>query len=142
MGFQTTFNAVFNAVKALLVADSTFKDVQLGTQFRLGKLPLCYISPGETTVSPAGRVGCKNFQLEMTFEVYVLVRETEPTDIVGEVQTPLSAVLDIIYANPTLSGTVEDCMPVFHSPGEIRTPDKLYYGGVVRCVARLFYSPA
>ena len=141
MGFHTTFTAIFNALAALLEADSTFKDVQVGTQFRLKKLPLCYISPGETTVQPAGRVGAKHFLLELTFEIYVLVRETEPSDIVGDVQTVLSAVLDIIYANPTLTGTVEDCMPVFHSPGEIRTPDKLYYGGVVRCVAKLFYSP-
>ena len=141
MGFQATFEAVFNAVKALLDAETALKDVQLGTTFRLGRLPLAYISPGETTVAPAGRVGVQHFQLEMTFEIYVLVRETEPTDIVAQVQTVLSAVLDVIYANPTLSGTVEDCRPVFHSPGEIRTPDKLYYGGVVRCLARRFYSP-
>lgn len=142
MGWKTTYKGILDACKTLLEANGAFKNVVFGGQFRVGKLPMCIISPETDTPSPSGNVGgTRNFLVDVNFDIYVLVRETEPADIVEEVTTVTGAVMDVIFANPTLSGTVKDCYPSFHAPGEIRTPDRLYYGGVVRCTAKLFYSP-
>ena len=142
MGFETSYKAILDAVKALLVANGTFKTVVVGETFRMGKLPMCYINPGENTFEPAGNVGGgRNFLVELNFDIYVLVRETEPTDWFKEIMVVTGAVADVVFANPKLSDTVKECHPSFHAPGEIRTPDRLYYGGVVRCTAKLFYSP-
>jgi hypothetical protein len=142
VGWKTSYQAIFTALKTLLEADSNIERAFTGEQFRLTKLPMAIVNPGETTFTPGGLVGgTRQFQVELYFDVLCLVRETEPADWFAEVMTVTGAVVDVLNADRTLSGTVKDCYPVFHAPGEIRTADKLYYGGVVRGFARFFYSP-
>ena len=141
MGFKTSYKAIFDALKVLLEDNSDIERAFTGEQFRLTKLPMCIVNPGEMTFEPAGLVGgTRHFQLELFFDVVCIVRETEPKNWFDEVLTVTGAVVDVVHANRTLTNTVKDCYPVFHAPGEIRIRNKLYYGGVVRCVAKLFYG--
>jgi len=142
LAFKTSYKAIFDALKTLLEANSNIKRAFTGEQFRLTKLPMCIVKAGELTFEPAGLVGgTRLFQLELFFDVVCIVRETEPKNWFDEVLTVTGAVVDVVHANRSLTGTVKDCYPVFHAPGEIRIRNKLYYGGVVRCLARYFYSP-
>jgi len=50
MGYYTTFKAVFDRVKTDLEAKSSIKQVILGEQFKLTKLPLAIINPTTTTI--------------------------------------------------------------------------------------------
>ena len=78
---------------------------------------------------------------EISFDVVVVIRETEPENWFDEVISILGDVTDAILNDRTLNGTVKDVIPTFFSPGEITFKQKLYYGGVVRFLAKLYYTP-
>jgi hypothetical protein len=54
---------------------------------------------------------------------------------------PMCSVVDAILADRTLNGKVKDCIPASFEPSQIRMVNKLYYGGVIRFKALLYYSP-
>ena len=140
MGYYKTYKAVFDQVKSILEKVEELKQVFLGESLKLTDLPVAIINPTETTVSQA-EIG-DLLENEVTFDVVVVIRETEPEDVFEELVKPLGKVYDAILANRTLNDTVKDVRPTFFSPGEIRFRNKLYYGGVVRFTAKLFYTPS
>ena len=139
MGYYETYKAVFDQVKSILEKVEDLKQVFLGESLKLSDLPVAIINPTETTVSQA-EIG-DLLENEVTFDVVVVIREMEPEDVFEELVKPLGKDYDAILANKTLNNTVKDVMPIFFSPGEIRFRNKLYYGGVVRFTALLYYSP-
>jgi len=139
LGFYEEYKAVFDQVKSILEKVEDLKQVFLGESLKLTDLPVAIINPTETTVSQA-EIG-DLLENEVTFDVVVVIRETEPEDVFAELVKPLGKVCDAILANRTLNDTVKDVRPTFFSPGEIRFRNKLYYGGVVRFTALLYYSP-
>jgi hypothetical protein len=140
MGFYTTFQAIFARVQADITAKTNIKAVSLGEQFRLTSLPLAIISPEETVIEQEA-MGA-DLLCKINFSVVLIIRETEPTDWFTEILTVLADAFDAIVADRTLNGTVKDTTPTLFSPGEIKMQSKLYYGGVVRFVCSLEYSPA
>ena len=140
MGYYETYKAVFDQVKSILEKVEELKQVFLGESLKLTDLPVAIINPTETTVSQA-EIG-DLLENEVTFDVVVVIRETEPEDVFAELLKPLGKVCDAILANRTLNNTVKDVRPTLFSPGEIRFRNKLYYGGVVRFIAKLFYTPS
>ena len=139
MGFYETYKAVFDQVKSVLEKIEDLKQVVLGESLKLTNLPVAIINPTETTISQA-EIG-DLLENEVTFDVVVVIRETEPEDVFEELVKPLGKIYDAILADRTLNNTVKDVRPIFFSPGEIRFRNKLYYGGVVRFTALLYYSP-
>ena len=140
MGFYKKYKAVFDQVKSILEKVEELKQVFLGESLKLSNLPVAIINPTETTVSQA-EIG-DLLENEVTFDVVVVIRETEPADVFEELVKPLGKIYDAILADRTLNNTVKDIRPTFFSPGEIRFRNKLYYGGVVRFTAKLFYTPS
>jgi len=130
MGYYSTYKAVFDRVKSDLEAVSNLKQVVLGERFRLTNLPLAVINPEETRIEQAtfGTL----LQNWINWSVIVVIRETEPADWFTEILSPMGDVMDKILSDRTLNGTVKDTTPTQFSPGEIRTRDKLYYGGILR----------
>ena len=139
MGFYEVYKAVFDQVKSVLEKIEDLKQVVLGESLKLTNLPVAIINPTETTISQA-EIG-DLLENEVTFDVVVVIRETEPEDVFAELVEPLGKICDAILADRTLNGKVKDVRPTFFSPGEIRFKNKLYYGGVVRFTALLYYSP-
>lgn len=139
MGLYATYKAIFDRVQADITAKTSIKAVSLGEQFRLTSLPLAIINPEETLIEQetmGEALLCK-----INFSVVLVIRETEPADWFTEILTVLADAFDAIVADRTLNGTVKDTTPTLFSPGEIKMQSKLYYGGVVRFVAQLEYTP-
>ena len=139
MGFYEEYKAVFDQVKSVLEKVEGLKQVFLGENLKLTNFPVAIINPTETVISQA-EIG-DLLENEITFDVVVVIRETEPEDVFAELVQPLGKICDAILADRTLNNKVKDVRPTFFSPGEIRFKNKLYYGGVVRFTAKLFYAP-
>ena len=140
MTYYETYKAVFDRVKTVLEGVTSIKQVVVGGQFKLTNLPVAIVNPTETNIRQA--VLGEMLENEISFDVVVVIRETEPSDWFNEIISVLGDVTDAILADRTLNGTVKDVIPTFFSPGEITFKQKLYYGGVVRFTAKLFYSPS
>jgi len=139
MGYYETFNNVFSQVKTTLEDVSSLKQVVLGEQFKLTNLPLAIINPSGSSFAQA-EIG-DMLTNTLTFEVLVLIRETEPENWFTDIVQPMSAVVDAVLADRTLNGKVKDCMPTSFEPGEIKMFNRLYYGGLIRFKALLYYTP-
>jgi len=137
--YYDSYKAVFDQVKTALQAVTTIKTVVLGEQFRVQDLPMAIISPDPTDIDQAacGSILDNNIRIS----VVILIRETEPTNWFTDIVSVMGDVLDKILTDRTLSNVVRDTIPTMFSPGEIRTGGKLYYGGVVRFRALMFFTP-
>lgn len=140
MTYYETYKAVFDQVKTVLGQVTSIKQVVVGGQFKLTNLPVAIVNPTETNIRQA--VLGEMLENEISFDVVVVIRETEPSDWFNEIISVLGDVTDAILADRTLNGTVKDVIPTFFSPGEITFKQKLYYGGVVRFIAKLYYTPS
>jgi hypothetical protein len=130
---------MFDQVKAFLQTLSSIKNVVLGENFKVGDLPMAVINPEPTDISQA--VFGSMLENKITFSVVLMIRETEPTNWFGDIVSIMGDVVDKILSDRTLNSTVKDVLPTFFSPGEIRTQNKLYFGGVVRFEALLLFTP-
>ena len=140
MGFYTSYKAVFDDVKSKLEAKDSIKQVVFSEQLRVKQLPLAFINPESTDITQA--TFGEMLECAVGFSVIVLVRETEPTDVFEEVATVMGDVIDVVLADRKLSGSVEDVTPVAFTPGEISLPgQKLYWGGVIRFSALMYFTP-
>jgi len=137
--YYDSYKAVFDQVKTALQTITTIKTVVLGEQFRVQELPMAIISPDPTDIEQAvfGNMLDNNIRIS----IVILIRETEPTNWFTDIVSVMGDVLDKILADRTLSSTVRDAIPTLFSPGEITTGGKLYYGGVVRFRALMFFTP-
>jgi hypothetical protein len=136
--YYEIYKAVFDRVKADLEAISSIKTVALGEQFKATNLPMAIINPEETEISQAtfGSILANN----INFSTVLVIRETEPTNWFTDIVSVMGDALDKILTDRTLNGTVKETTPTLFSPGEIRTQGKLYYGGVIRFRALMFFT--
>jgi len=139
MGYYTTFKAVFDRVKTDLEAKSSIKQVILGEQFKLTKLPLAIINPTTTTIRSV--ILGSTLENMIGFDVLLVIRSTVPSDWFKDIVSVMADVLDALLGDRTLNGAVKDVSPTRFEPGEIKMMQKLYYGGVVRFEAMLHYKP-
>lgn len=139
MGYYQTFNNVFSQVKTTLQGVSNLKQVVLGEQFKLTDLPLAIINPSRSTFTQA-EIG-DSLENTLEFEVLVLIRETEPANWFTDIVSPMCSVVDAVLSDRTLNSKVKDCKPVSFEPGEIKMANRLYYGGLIRFRALLYYTP-
>ena len=137
--YYDSYKAVFDQVKMALQAVTTIKTVVLGEQFRVQDLPMAIISPDLTDIEQAAFGGMLDNNIRIS--VVILIRETEPANWFTDIVSVMGDVLDKILTDRTLSNVVRDIIPTMFSPGEIRTGGKLYYGGVVRFRALMFFTP-
>jgi len=100
---------------------------------------MAVINPEPTDISQA--VFGSMLECKITFSVVLMIRETEPTNWFTDIVSLMGDVVDKILSDRTLSNTVKDVLPTFFSPGEIRTGNKLYFGGVIRFSALLLFIP-
>jgi len=140
MGFYTNYDAVFDAVETKLNTVSSIKQVNRGEQLRVSQLPLAIINPEETEIAQAN-IG-DMLECYVGFSVIVVVRETEPENWFSEVVSVMGDVVDAVLSDRTLNSTVKDVIPTFFAPGEITFRSRLYYGGVVRFTALMYYLPS
>ena len=137
--YYDSYKAMFDQVKAFLQTLSSIKNVVLGENFKVGDLPMAVINPEPTDISQA--VFGSMLENKITFSVVLMIRETEPTNWFTDIVSVMGDVVDKILSDRTLNSTVKDVLPTFFSPGEIRTQNKLYFGGVVRFEALLLFTP-
>jgi len=137
--YYDSYKALFDRVKANLEAVSSIKNTVLGEQFKVAELPMAVINPEPTDISQA--VFGSMLENKIAFSVVLMIRETEPTNWFGDIVSIMGDVVDKILSDRTLNSTVKDVLPTFFSPGEIRTQNKLYFGGVVRFEALLLFTP-
>ena len=137
--YSDSYTAVFDQVKTALQTVSTIKTVVLGEQFKVQELPMAIISPDPTDIEPAtfGNMLDNNIHIS----VVILIRETEPANWFTDIVPVMGDVIDKILTDRTLNATVKDVLPTFFSPGEIRTGNKLFYGGVLKFEALLLFTP-
>ena len=136
--YYDAYKAVFDQAKAGLEAVTAIENVALGEEFRAQELPMAIINPEPTDIEQ-GSFG-NMLENNISFSVVIVIRETEPTDWFTDIVSVMGDVVDKILSDRTLNGTVKDVIPTFFSPGEIRTRGKLYYGGVVRFRALMFFT--
>jgi hypothetical protein len=139
MGYFDVFNGVFQQVKTVLAGIGDLKQVVLGEQFKPANLPLAIINPVGSTFTQFS-LG-QTLQNTVEFDIIILIRETEPENWFSNIVLPMCSVVDAILADRTLNGKVKDCIPASFEPSQIRMVNKLYYGGVIRFKALLYYSP-
>jgi len=136
--YYDSYKAVFDQVKAYLEAIASIKSVVLGEQFKVTSLPMAVVNPEPTDIAQA--VFGSMLENKITFSVVLMIRETEPSNWFTDIVSVMGDVVDKILADRGLNGTVKDVIPTFFSPGEIRTQGKLYYGGVVKFSALMFFT--
>ena len=78
---------------------------------------------------------------KISLSIVLMIRETEPSNWFTDIVSIMGDVIDKVLTDRTLNATVKDVIPTFFSPGEIRTGNKLYFGGVVRLRALMFFTP-
>jgi hypothetical protein len=137
--YYDSYKALFDQVKVDVQAITSIKNVVLGEQFKVTDLPMAVINPEPTDISQA--VFGSMLECKITFSVVLMIRETEPSNWFTDIVSVMGDVIDKILTDRTLNATVKDVLPTFFSPGEIRTQNKLYYGGVIRFSALLFFTP-
>jgi hypothetical protein len=137
--YYDAYKAVFDRVKANLETVSSIKAVVLGEQFRLTELPLAIVNPEPTEISQAAFGGILDNKIGIS--IVLMIRETEPSDWFTDIITVMGDALDKILSDRTLNNTVRDVIPTVFGPGEIRTQNKLFYGGVLKFQALMFFTP-
>ena len=137
--FYDSYKAMFDQVQAFLQTLTSIKNVVLGEQFKVTDLPMAVINPEPTDISQA--VFGSMLECKITFSVVLMIRETEPSNWFTDIVNVMGDVIDKILTDRTLNATVKDVLPTFFTPGEIRTGNKLFYGGVVRFSAILLFTP-
>ena len=139
MGYYTKYKAIFDAVKAAVVAKSSISTVVLGEQFTLGGLPKAIIN---AEPSPIGQATMGELtETKVRGSIVLVILEYEPKDWFTDIIAVMGDVVDALLANRTLSGAAFDCTPTGFAPGEIKFKGKTFYGGVVRWEAVLHYEP-
>ena len=136
--YYDSYKAVFDQVKAYLEAIAGIKSVVLGEQFKVTSLPMAVVNPEPTDIAQA--VFGSMLENKIGFSIILMIRETEPSNWFTDIVSVMGDVVDKILADRGLNGTVKDAIPTFFSPGEIRTQGKLYYGGVVKFSALMFFT--
>ena len=140
MKYYDAYKAVFDRVKTDLEAFSaTIQNVILAEQFRVLELPMAVITPDPTDIAQA--VFGTTLDNRVNMSVVLLIRETEPTDWFNDIVSVMGDVVDAILADRTLDGKATDIFPTLFAPGEVRTSGKLYYGGIVKFRALMFFTP-
>jgi len=137
--YYNAYKAVFDRVKADLEAVSSIKAVVLGEQFRLTDLPLAIINPEPTEISQATFGSMLDNKIGIS--IVLMIRETEPSNWFTDIISVMGDAMDKILGDRTLNNTVRDIMPTVFGPGEIRTQNKLFYGGVLKFQALMFFTP-
>lgn len=137
--YYDAYKAVFDRVKADLETVSSIKAVVLGEQFRLTELPLAIVNPEPTEMSTAAFGGMLDNKIGIS--IVLMIRETEPSNWFADIISVMGDALDKILSDRTLNSTVRDTIPTIFGPGEIRTQNKLFYGGVLKFQALMFFTP-
>ena len=137
--YYDAYKAVFDRVKANLETVSSIKAVVLGEQFRLTELPLAIVNPEPTEISQAAFGGILDNKIGIS--IVLMIRETEPSNWFTDIISVMGDALDKILSDRTLNNTVRDIIPTVFGPGEIRTQNKLFYGGVLKFQALMFFTP-
>ena len=139
MGFhESAYKPVFTAVETMLGTVTSIKKVVLGEQFRVAKLPMAIINPGRVVLEH--HLVARTWRVTVGVQIVVIIRETEPDDVFEDITAKLNSILDTLLADETLAGSCKGLSVTEMDAGEIRFRNKLYYGGVVRFDAFLFYS--
>ena len=138
MGFYDLYYNVFTAVKNCLENVSSIKQVNLGEALRLQNLPLAVISPRETSLERGAFQHVLNVRI--SFDVVIIIRETEPSDWFNEIVSVMCDAFDALMSDDTLGGAVKGLTPTLFAPGEITALNRLYYGGLLRFEALALYS--
>mgnify|MGYP000035212137 FL=1 len=138
MGFYDLYNNVFIAVKNCLENVSSIKQINLGEALRLQNLPLAVISPRETSLERGAFQHVLNVRI--SFDVVIIIRETEPSDWFDEIISVMCDAFDALMSDDTLNGAVKGLTPTLFAPGEITALNRLYYGGLLRFEAFTVYS--
>lgn len=139
MGFYEIYKGFFDAFKTKMEEIEALKQVVLGERFKLANLPLAIINPTETMISQE-HIGSK-LRLTVSFDVILVIRETEPEDWFENILTVMASVVDKVLQDRTVNEKCKDIIPVRFMPGEVRFADKMYYGGLIEFRALIFYSP-
>lgn len=132
------YSQIFQQIKSILENIEEIKSVNLGGAFRMSELPLAVVIPRETRISQAtlaGRLRC-----ELTFDIIIFIRETEPSDWFGEIIPVMGKVFDEFISDRELNSKVLDLVPLVFSPGEITALNRLYYGGLIRFQAIFHFT--
>ena len=167
MTFYSSYKAVFDAVKSVLVyvpavpyspaipahddvpevpevpavpahGVSSIKTVIVGEQFSYGLLPKAIINAEPAPIVPAEMGGM--LDVSVFFSVVLVIQEYEPKDWFVDVIAPMGDVVDAVLADRTLGRVVRDVVPVGFAPGEIKFADnKVLFGGIVRFKAVLWF---
>ena len=137
--YYDAYKTVFDRVKVDLETVSSIKAVVLGEQFRLTELPLAVVNPEPTEISQAAFGGILDNKIGIS--IVLMIRETEPSDWFTDIITVMGDALDKILSDRTLNNTVRDVIPTVFGPGEIRAQNKLFYGGVLKFQALMFFTP-
>ena len=136
--YYDVYKAVFDQVKTDLEAVSSLKNVVLGERFRLTEVPMAVVNPEPTEISQA--TFGSMLENKIGFSIILMIRETEPSNWFTDIITVMGDALDKILSDRTLNNTVRDIMPTVFGPGEIRTQNKLFYGGVLKFQAFMFFT--
>lgn len=95
--FYDVYKAVFDRVKVDLEAQNSIKQVILGEQFKLAKLPLAIINPTTTTIRSV--ILGSTLENMIGFDVLIVIRETEPKDWFKDIVSIMADVVDAVLAD-------------------------------------------
>ena len=146
MGFEAEYTAIFDDIESTLKAlYPVVKQVIYKKESRgiIRELPCVFINPGRWSMEPTDSLNAgstDNFALDLKGELVVLIREGDSEKLFEEIMKPLGAIVDAIFADPTLGGTCLVAWSHEGSPGEVNFLNKLYSGGLIGIRAIKEYS--
>jgi hypothetical protein len=132
MGLKDFYSGFFASIKNIISWVESIKKVNVGEALRISELPMAIVLPRETRF-PA--MITKQFQCRITFDVIIVIRETEPSNWFDDIVQPMGDVFDALLSSADLT-----LIPLLFSPGEITAQNKLYYGGLLRFEGIIYYS--
>ena len=136
MGFEAVYTAIFDDLNDTIEALSSIEQVIYKTEGRgaIKGLPCVFINPGRWALDPVDRENVASlgtYALDIRGQLVVIIRESDPDNWFEEIISPISDIVDAIFADQTLGGTCALAWPIEGGPGDINFNNKLYYGGSI-----------
>lgn len=138
MGFKESYKNVLDKVKAAIESIPSLKRINIGEAARVSELPMAIVIPRETRIARTPLP--HTLECRLTFDIIIVIRETEPESWLKNIIEPMGDVLEALLSDDTLSGAVKSLTPTLFSPGEITAQNKLYYGGLIRFEAAILHQ--
>ena len=131
--FKTTFKGYFSAIETMLGGVDSLAQVVNSREPVLKRFPCALIEPGEVTLE-AEDMNELTFNVLTDWEVIVVIKEIDGSQVFAKVIDELGDILDAVLADDTIGGVFRATRPnkPTMKPGSVEVAGDVYHGGSIR----------